>query len=152
MFGAILYIYPTLEGDSGHYISAIKINETWNIFDDMKTQPHFVSKNKIFVVNSLIYTEKENIAAPTSKHVLREPISRSTLPKTATDFLEKTTNNSLKRKQMRAGKENEATKRNKNNVFHTIPKPTEQAVQSSSSISKSNQEIVNKIVILSNGA
>lgn len=45
LFGAILFIHPVLEGDTGRYLASIKVNENWITFDDMKTQPRFVSKN-----------------------------------------------------------------------------------------------------------
>lgn len=93
LFGAILFIYPTLECDSGRYVTTIKINESWSIFDDTKTQPYFVSHKKTFVVNALIYTEKEKSAAHAAKHVLREPMrinaSHETQTNTPTDHSQK---------------------------------------------------------------
>lgn len=126
LFGAILYIYPLLEGDSGHYVTAIKINENWSTFDDMKTQPHLVSKKKIFVVHTLIYTE----------------IGVNTSHKTAADSRKPTSQTNM---------ENVENKRKENTA---IPKstPGDNSIQNpESSLLESDQEIVNKIVILTNG-
>lgn len=137
LFGAILFIYPTLEGDSGRYVTAIKINESWSIFDDTKTQPYFVSQKKTFVVNALIYTEKEESAAHAAKHVLREPMrinaSHETQTNTPTDHSQKSKKN---------GKENKTS---------AIPKPNHFNNGTGSSLSQSEREIVNKIVVLKNG-
>ncbi len=91
LFGAILYIYPMLERDSGHYVTAIKVNENWSIFDDKKIQPHFVSQKKVFVVHALIYTGKVNTAAGVAKNLLREPIGVNT-----SDILQTAINHSKK--------------------------------------------------------
>lgn len=67
LFGGILYLDPLIEGDKGHYITAIKINATWNIFDDKKTKPYFVSSKKTFTVDTLLYTNKSGSYKNTEK-------------------------------------------------------------------------------------
>lgn len=146
LFGAILYFILCLRV-TGHYVTAIKVNENWSIFDDKKIQPHFVSQKKVIVVHALIYTAKENTAASVAKNLLREPIGANT-----SDILQKATNHSKKRNRPQSDKENAAIKRKKDNAISKFPKSTLCNIPtlSSSSLSKSNQEIINKIVILTN--
>lgn len=74
LFGAII-ITPLLldddDIDTMRFVSAVKLNQSWSLFDDMKTKPMFVSSKKKFFIQCLLYTktftssDPENLTQPT---------------------------------------------------------------------------------------
>lgn len=56
-----MHLDPLIEGDRGHYVAAIKINATWNIFDDKKSKSHFASSKKEFYVHTVMYIKESKV-------------------------------------------------------------------------------------------
>lgn len=76
LFGAIIVIPPLLNDDDfdiRRFVSAVKLNQTWSLFDDMKTKPMFIASEKKFFIHCLLYTKiltsstesAENLTRPT---------------------------------------------------------------------------------------
>lgn len=57
-FGAIVFIPPFMENDIGHYVAVVKINNTWEVFDDTKEKSRTISSTKKIVVTNLFYIKK----------------------------------------------------------------------------------------------
>lgn len=55
LFGVVLYQPPIISGDSGHYMGAVKLNNTWQVFDDHKTKPYNIKKTENVVIHNLFY-------------------------------------------------------------------------------------------------
>lgn len=55
---AFLYSLGVTSADIGHYKTAIKINDKWEIYDDMKTKFEEVSPNKEAIIHALFYLKQ----------------------------------------------------------------------------------------------
>lgn len=54
--GAILFIAPNIEDDDGHYICAVKVNRTWEFYDDMdKRSPLSKPARELVSIHTLMY-------------------------------------------------------------------------------------------------
>lgn len=59
LFGVILFHPPLIQDDSGHYVAAVKLNNTWQIFDDLKSKTYNIKKTEKVVVHFLFYILKK---------------------------------------------------------------------------------------------
>lgn len=59
LFGVILFHSPLIQGDSGHYVAAVKLNKTWQVFDDLKSKTYNIKKTEKVVVHFLFYILKK---------------------------------------------------------------------------------------------
>lgn len=55
LFGLIMFKPPFLECDIGHYTAAIRINNKWEVFDDMRSQSYCISSNTSAVIHCILY-------------------------------------------------------------------------------------------------
>lgn len=56
--GAILFKPPTSSVDIGHYVvAAVKINDTWEVFDDMQSKSKLFSRSKKVIIHNLLYIQ-----------------------------------------------------------------------------------------------
>ena len=58
LFGVVLYQPPLISEDSGHYMGAVKLNNTWQVFDDYKSKPYNIKKTESVVVHYIFYILK----------------------------------------------------------------------------------------------
>lgn len=54
---AVLFSYGVSDSDIRHYTAAIKINDKWEIYDDMKQKTEEVS-NKEVIVHAILYLKR----------------------------------------------------------------------------------------------
>lgn len=60
LFGVVIVIPLLLDDDDldiSHFVSAVKLNKCWTLYDDMKTKPMFIPSEKTFFVSCLLYTK-----------------------------------------------------------------------------------------------
>lgn len=58
--GAIVFIPPIVDGDIGHYVCADKINNQWEIYDDLESKsPQNKSSNASVIIHALMYVISE---------------------------------------------------------------------------------------------
>lgn len=55
LFGVALHQPPMISGDTGHYVGAVKLNNTWQVFDDYKAKPYNIKKTEKVVIHYLFY-------------------------------------------------------------------------------------------------
>lgn len=55
---AFLYSLGVSDADVGHYTTGIKVNDKWEIYDDLKQKPEEVSSNKEVTIHALLYLRK----------------------------------------------------------------------------------------------
>lgn len=55
LFGAFLFTPSPVPGDIGHYTAAIKINDQWEIYDDMSTKAAHWNKDKHVIIHTIFY-------------------------------------------------------------------------------------------------
>lgn len=55
LFGLIMFKPPFLQRDIGHYTAAIRINNKWEVFDDMRSQSYSTSPNQSAVIHCIFY-------------------------------------------------------------------------------------------------
>lgn len=53
--GAIVFVPPITIDDIGHYKCIIKINQSWESYDDKETKPDMLKKNTSVVLHSIFY-------------------------------------------------------------------------------------------------
>lgn len=58
LFAAFLYSYGVSDSDIGHYTTAIKINDKWEIYDDLKQKSEEISPNKAVFIHALLYLKR----------------------------------------------------------------------------------------------
>lgn len=58
LLAAFLYSPGVSGADIGHYTAAIKVNDKWEIFDDLKQKSEEVSPNKAVMIHALFYLER----------------------------------------------------------------------------------------------
>lgn len=58
LLAAFLYSGGISGADIGHYITGIKVNDKWEIYDDLKTKPEEVSPNKAVTIHALLYLKR----------------------------------------------------------------------------------------------
>lgn len=58
--GAIVFIPPIVDGDVGHYICADKVNNQWEIYDDLDSKsPKNKSSQANVIIHALMYVISE---------------------------------------------------------------------------------------------
>lgn len=55
LFGLVIFKPPLLECDTGHYTSAIRINNKWEMYDDLRSKPFTVPANENAVIHCIFY-------------------------------------------------------------------------------------------------
>lgn len=55
---AMMYIAGVTDEDVGQYIAGIKINDRWEIFDDLKKKSEEISPNKAMEIQVLLYLKR----------------------------------------------------------------------------------------------
>lgn len=135
LFGGILHLEAIMEGDTRHYVTAVKINETWTIFDDRKKQPYYVSSKKNFPIHTLLYTKRSDAES------VNDGVRNNNV----------TNPSSLKRKAKNVGSDSTVVEKVKifqqNGISNHNSIPTPVAMSSSKP-----KDTVGKISILSNGS
>lgn len=59
--GAIVFIPPIMDGDIGHYVCAIKMNNQWVVYDDNDSKsPKNKSSAALILIHALMYVVPEN--------------------------------------------------------------------------------------------
>lgn len=59
--GAILHIPPIIDDDIGHHVCAVKINSSWETYDDKeKKNPKNKSNKALVAIDALMYVIAEN--------------------------------------------------------------------------------------------
>lgn len=58
LFAAFLYSLGVSAADVGHYMTGIKVNDKWEIYDDLKQKPEEVSPNKAVFIHALLYLKR----------------------------------------------------------------------------------------------
>lgn len=69
LVGLVLFNPPIFETDIGHYTAAIRLNNKWEIYDDMRSKPHPISANENAVIHCLFYIKASNECLIRSKVV-----------------------------------------------------------------------------------
>lgn len=54
--GAIVFVPPITADDIGHYKCIIRINQSWESYDDKETKPEMLKRNPSAVLHSIFYT------------------------------------------------------------------------------------------------
>lgn len=78
LFGLAVFKPPLLQGDVGHYTSAIRINNKWEMYDDLRSRPFTVSSKEKVVIHVMFYIkvdDSENSASKSGKANLAEEVS-----------------------------------------------------------------------------
>lgn len=55
LFGLVLFKPPIFDSDIGHYTCAIRLNNKFEMYDDMRAKPFSVSANENAVIHCLFY-------------------------------------------------------------------------------------------------
>ncbi|KAJ6639209.1 hypothetical protein Bhyg_11951 [Pseudolycoriella hygida] len=55
LFGIVIFNPPLLEEDIGHYIAAIRLNNRWECYDDLRTKPYPISGYTRAVIHCIFY-------------------------------------------------------------------------------------------------
>lgn len=58
LLAAFLYSSGVSDTDIGHYMTGIKINDRWEIYDDLKQKCEDVSPNKEVTIHALLYIKQ----------------------------------------------------------------------------------------------
>lgn len=56
--GAILCVPPLIDDDIEHYTCCVKINESWELYDNLQKKPS-IQKDKKVVLHCIFYTKVE---------------------------------------------------------------------------------------------
>lgn len=60
ILAAAILSYPGVwDKDVRHFTAAIKLNQNWEIYDDIKQKPEEVSSRKSFAIRALFYLKRE---------------------------------------------------------------------------------------------
>lgn len=59
LFGLILFRPPFMETDIGHYTSAIRLNNKWEMFDDSRPKSYTVPNNAKAVIHAIFYIKSD---------------------------------------------------------------------------------------------
>ena len=59
LFGAILFTPPLIPEDLGHYTAAIKLNQRWEVYDDIRNGTYEISNEETVYFSVLFYLEEE---------------------------------------------------------------------------------------------
>lgn len=58
LLAAFLYSPGVSDSDIGHYTTGIKVNDKWEIYDDLKQKAEEVSSNKEVIIHALLYLKR----------------------------------------------------------------------------------------------
>lgn len=81
---AFLYSFGVSEKDIGHYTAAIKVNNKWEIYDDLKSKAMEVTNQKCYIIHALLFLKDEK-----SIDQAIESTSKGTLLKSQSKMLPK---------------------------------------------------------------
>lgn len=59
LLGAILFSPPVIPSELGHYVTAIKLNDIWEVYDDLRKKTYELNKESHVCFNILLYIEEE---------------------------------------------------------------------------------------------
>lgn len=53
--GVIIFKPPIIDDDLGHYMCAVRINNNWELYDDMDSQPRLKKKRDKVCIHAVFY-------------------------------------------------------------------------------------------------
>ncbi|KAJ6648081.1 Cationic amino acid transporter 2, partial [Pseudolycoriella hygida] len=60
LFGIIIFNQPFLESNTGHYSAAIRLNNRWEVYDDLRPKPYELPGNNRAVIHCVFYLKFGN--------------------------------------------------------------------------------------------